>query len=141
MNLLEKAVAIALNVHAGQTDRNGRPYILHPLHVMMQMDTETEMMAAVLHDVVEDSKTTLDDLRKEGFPEEVLEAVGLMTHDKEAHGYDEYVRRLKPNSIARKIKMADLSHNMDIRRIDDVDAADCERLQKYRNAWHILTGA
>lgn len=139
MSLLEKAIGLALRVHRGQRDRYGRPYILHPLHVMLQMDNDVEMMAAVLHDVIEDSDTTLADLQAEGFPPEVLEAVRLMTHDKGAISYEAYVRRLKPNEIARKIKMADLKHNMDIRRMDRVRPADVERLEKYRRAWEMLT--
>lgn len=139
MNLLERAIGLALRVHQGQRDRYGQPYILHPLHVMLQMDSQREMMAAVLHDVIEDSDTTLDDLRAEGFPAEVLEAVRLMTHDKGAISYEAYVRRLKPNETARKIKLADLEHNMDIRRMDRVRPEDVERLEKYRRAWETLT--
>lgn len=138
MNQLEKAIAIALRVHEGQTDRYGQPYILHPLFVMLQMESEAEMTAAVLHDVIEDSETTLADLREEGFSDEVLEAVRLMTHD-EADSYEAYVRKLKPNPMARKIKLADLRHNMDIRRMDRVRAADTERLERYRSAWESLT--
>ena len=140
MNQLEKAISLALRVHAGQTDRYGHPYILHPLHVMLQMDTEQEMTAAVLHDVIEDSELTLDDLQEEGFSEPVLEAVRLMTHEKESVSYEEYVRNLKPNPIARKIKLADLQHNMDISRMDKVRERDLDRLEKYRRAWELLTG-
>lgn len=139
MNQLERAIAIALRGHEGQTDRYGHPYILHPLQVMMEMDTETEMTAAVLHDVVEDSDMTLDDLAQEGFSAEVVEAVRLLTHDKEEISYEEYVRRLKPNPIARKIKLTDLQHNMDIRRMDQVQEKDMARLEKYRAAWETLT--
>jgi (p)ppGpp synthase/HD superfamily hydrolase len=139
MSLLERAITIALDAHRGQFDRNGRPYILHPLHVMMQMDTVPEKIAAVLHDVIEDSEMTLDDLRNEGFSEEVLSAVDLMTHDKDQTPYDDYVRRLKPNAMARKIKLADLQHNMDMRRMDKLGEADFVRFQKYLRAWHILT--
>lgn len=138
MNHLEKAIAIALRVHEGQTDRYGHPYIIHPLYVMLQMDSEAEMTAAVLHDVIEDSETTLEDLRAEGFSEAVLEAVRLMTHD-EADSYEAYVRKLKPNPMARKIKLADLEHNMDIRRMDRVQEKDMARLERYRAAWETLT--
>lgn len=138
MKLLEKAIALALEVHQGQEDRYGHPYILHPLHVMSQMETETEMVAAVLHDVIEDSQMTLDDLREAGFPPDVLEAVDLMTHRPE-DSYESYVRKLKPHPIARKIKLADLQHNMDVRRMDHVQPEDAQRLEKYRRAWEILT--
>lgn len=140
MDLLERAIAVALRVHAGQKDRYDNPYILHPLHVMLQMDTETEMAAAVLHDVVEDSDTTLQDLLDAGFPSDVVEAVGLVTHDTENQSYEDYVRALQPHPVARKIKLADLDHNMDVRRLDRIRRDDCERLEKYRNARAILSG-
>jgi (p)ppGpp synthase/HD superfamily hydrolase len=138
MTLLEKAIALALRAHSGQTDRYGQPYILHPLFLMQQMDTEAERIAAVLHDVVEDSDVTLDDLRAEGFPAEAVEAVRLMTHDKTETTYEAYVAALKPNPIARKVKLADLQHNMDIRRMDRVRPEDVDRLQRYRQAWETL---
>ncbi len=139
MTLLERAIAVALQAHQGQTDRYGAPYILHPLHVMLQMDDETEMMAAVLHDVLEDSALTLETLRDEGLPAEVLEAVRLLTHDAEQSSYEEYVRGLQKNPIALKVKLADLRHNMDIRRLRRVEERDAARLEKYRRAWEILT--
>lgn len=139
MSQLERAIAVALEAHQGQTDRYGSPYILHPLFVMMQMDSENEMVAAVLHDVLEDSELTLEYLRDQGFQPEVLEAVRLLTHDPEALSYQEYVRRLKLNPIAAKIKLADLKHNMDIRRMNRVEEKDIARLEKYRRAWEILT--
>src|SRR5690606_9746285 len=129
---------LALRAHSGQTDRYGQPYILHPLFIMQQMDTEAERIAAVLHDVVEDSDITLDDLRVEGFPAEAIEAVRLLTHDKSETSYEAYIATLKPNAIARKIKLADLQHNMDIRRMDRVRPEDVERLQRYRQAWETL---
>lgn len=138
MTLLEKAIRLALDAHAGQSDRLNHPYILHPLHVMLQMDTEEEMMAAVLHDVVEDTDTTLEDLQAQGFPPTVLQAVRLLTHDKENVPYEAYVRALKPNPTARKIKLADLEHNMDVRRLDGVQERDLARLQRYRQAWDLL---
>ena len=135
--MLEKAISIALQAHQGQRDRYGNPYILHPLHLMGQMDTDVERMAAVLHDVVEDSEITISDLHAAGFPAQVTEAVHLLTHD-DAHSYEEYVRRLQDNDLARKIKVADLEHNMDLRRMDRVREKDLSRLQKYRDAWSIL---
>lgn len=139
MTLIEKCIAFALNAHTGQTDRLGNPYILHPLHLMAQMDTEEEQMTAVLHDVVEDTDITLADLQDMGLPEAVITAVALLTHDKEAVPYDVYVDRLKPNPIARKVKLADLRHNMDIRRLPKVREEDMPRMEKYRKAWIALT--
>lgn len=139
MSHLERAIAIALEAHAAKKDRNGRPYILHPLHVMMDMDDEIEMIAAVLHDVVEDSDISLDDLRQEGFPTAALRAVELLTHDKENVPYMTYVRALKPDPIARKIKLADLQHNMTLTRLKKLSEKDQKRLEKYHAAWKILT--
>lgn len=139
MSTLERAITIALEAHRGQTDRYGRPYILHPLYVMQQMDSETEMVAAVLHDVIEDSEVTLDDLRAEGFSTTVLTAVALLTHDKQRTTYEDYVLAIKPNPLARKIKLADLQHNMDIRRMTSLHEKDVVRLQKYHRAWQTLS--
>jgi (p)ppGpp synthase/HD superfamily hydrolase len=94
-------------------------------------------MAAVLHDVVEDSDFTLDDLRAAGFPEAVLVTVKLLTHE-EGISYEDYVERLKPHPLARKIKLADLEDNSDIRRLSGIEAKDLERLRKYHRAWQIL---
>ena len=138
MNDLEKALTLAVEVHAGQLDRAGKPYILHPLRVMSQVESETEKIAAILHDVIEDSDKTAADLRELGFPDEVVDIVVLLSHDKSEESYDEYVRRLAPHPLARRIKIADLEHNMDIRRIDEVDEKAAERLQRYHRAWHYL---
>ncbi|MCP4357875.1 MAG: GTP pyrophosphokinase [Chloroflexi bacterium] len=137
MSLLEQAIALAVAAHAGQVCRNGCPYILHPLHLMMQMETETEMMTAVLHDVVEDTAVTFDDLVALGLPEEVLTAVGLLTHDNDT-SYRAYIATLKPNPLARRVKVADLEHNMDIRRLPYVRKKDLKRLRKYHCAWQML---
>jgi (p)ppGpp synthase/HD superfamily hydrolase len=138
MTLVEQVTTFALEAHAGSKDRYGRPYILHPLRLMSQMVTDEEIMVAALHDVVEDTERTLADIRALGVPETVVEAVALLTHDKESAAYDDYVARLKPNPLARKVKLADLTDNMDVRRMTQVTAADAERLQKYRRAWHSL---
>jgi (p)ppGpp synthase/HD superfamily hydrolase len=137
MTLLEKAIEIAVRAHAGQKQKDGSPYILHPLRVMGRVHTDDERTAAVLHDVVEDSAITLDDLRAAGFPEHVLEAVRLLTHE-EAISYEDYVRRLKPNAMARRIKLADLEENSDIRRLSGIEEKDLERLRRYHRAWQIL---
>jgi (p)ppGpp synthase/HD superfamily hydrolase len=137
MTLLEKAIEIALRAHAGQKQKDGSPYILHPLRVMGRVWRDEERMAAVLHDVIEDSAVTLEDLRKEGFPEEVVEAVRLLTHE-EGVSYEDYVTRLKGNGMARRIKVADLEDNSDIRRLSGVEEKDIERLRKYHRAWGIL---
>jgi len=135
--LLEKAIDIALRAHAGQKGKDGSPYVLHPLRIMSRMHTDSERITAVLHDVVEDSDITLDDLRAAGFPDEILTAVQLLTHE-DGISYDAYVERLKPHPLARKIKLADLEDNSDIRRLSGIESKDLDRLRKYHRAWHIL---
>jgi len=138
MDLVEKAIALAVEAHAGEVDKQGKPYILHPLHLMMQMETAEEMITAVLHDVVEDTALTLEDLRQQGFPEAVLEALALLTHDTASTSYEEYVAAIKPNPLACKVKLADLAHNMDVRRLPEMGMKDYGRLEKYRRAWDML---
>jgi (p)ppGpp synthase/HD superfamily hydrolase len=138
MTLVERAIRRALEAHAGQKEENGRPYLLHPLRLMLRMDTEVEMAAAVLHDVVEDTATTLEDLRAEGFPEEVLAAVALLTHDKKKVSYSRYVERIASNPLARKIKLADLEDNLNLLRLARLGVHETLRLKHYYEAWHRL---
>ncbi len=141
MSLLEKAITVAMEAHEGILTRSGKPYILHPLRLMMEMESEEEMMTAVLHDVIEDSHYTLHDLAGMGFPDSVLEALNLLTHDKDKTSYEDYIQGIKSNPLAVRIKLADLTHNMDIRRLPNpMEDSDLERLGKYRRAWKTLTG-
>lgn len=139
--LTNKALRIAYDAHAGQLDKCGAPYIAHPLHVAEQMDDEASTCVALLHDVVEDSDVALDDLARE-FPPEVVEGVRLMTHDP-AVDYLEYVRAIKDNSLATKVKLADLAHNSDETRFAGRAVALEElerRRRKYAAAREILLG-
>ena len=138
MATFEDAVAIAAQAHKGQKDKAGSPYLLHPLRMMLRMNSEAAMMAAVLHDVVEDTEWTLERLREAGFSEEVLEAVDCLTH-REGESYQEFVERVQTNTIARQVKIADLEDNMNVRRINQLGAKDLERLEKYHRAWCALT--
>lgn len=137
LTLLEKAIGIALRAHGGQKGKDGAPYILHPLRLMARMGTDEERMAAVLHDVVEDTDVTLEELREAGIPGDVVETVKLLTHE-EGVSYEDYVVRLKPHPMARRIKLADLEDNSDIRRLSGIEEKDLERLRKYHRAWQIL---
>ena len=139
MKQLEKAILIAVQAHtaAGQEDKAGAPYILHPLRVMLRMTTEAEMMAAVLHDVVEDTGWTLDGLRREGFPEEVVEAVDCLTR-KEGETYDAFISRAGRNDLARRVKLADLEDNMDVKRMRALTEGDAHRLNRYLASWNVL---
>jgi hypothetical protein len=134
---LEHAILLAAQAHRGQRDKAGAPYILHPLRMMLRMQTDAEKMTAVLHDVVEDTPWTLEGLRAEGFPEEVLEAVDHLTQ-REGESYDDFTRRAASHPVARRVKIADLEDNMDVRRIANVTEWDAERLTKYHRTWRAL---
>ena len=125
--LTKKAIQIAYAAHHGQVDKGGMPYICHPLHLAESMDDEISCCAAILHDVAEDTEITLEDLAAE-FPAEVLEVLKLLTHGKDTDYFD-YVRNIRQNPIAVKVKLADLAHNADQTRIDGCDMD--ERTKSY----------
>ena len=139
--MTKKAMILAYNAHHGQLDKSGTPYIFHPIHLAEQMDDEVSCCVALLHDTVEDTDVTLADLAME-FPKEVVDAVALMTHA-EGVDYFDYVRAIKSNPIATKVKLADLAHNGDRSRCVGSDVSP-ERLaawkEKYTKARAILTG-
>ena len=136
--LTKKAMKIAFDAHKEQTDKDGLPYIHHPIHLAEQMDTEDEIVTALLHDVVEDTDWTFDALEHEGFPQAVISALKLLTHD-DGSDYAEYVRRIKTDQIAIKVKLADLRHNSDSSRLASLPPETAERLQqKYSGAICIL---
>lgn len=138
MSKLEEAIRLAVEAHRGQKDRNGAPYILHPLRVMARVKTDEEMTVAILHDTVEDTEWTFERLREAGFAENVVEAVDCLTK-RDGESYDSLIERARTNPLARRVKIADLEDNMDVRRITEVTAKDAERLAKYRRAWQTLT--
>lgn len=135
--IFERAVVIATICHAGIKDRGKLPYILHPINVMIGLDTQDERIVAILHDVVEDTDITFDDLRKLGFPEYIIEALDSVTH-REDEEYMDYVKRAKKNPIGRKVKMKDLLHNSDLSRLKNPKQKDYERLEKYKKAYAYL---
>ena len=130
-------MVLCFEAHKNQKDKSGMPYVFHPFHLAEQMADELTTVAALLHDVVEDTDYTFDDLRNMGFPESVLEALMLLTHD-DGTAYLEYVSRLKKNPIARAVKLADLRHNSDLTRLDHVDEKALARVEKYRAAIKLL---
>lgn len=132
-----RALEIATRAHAGQTDKAGQPYINHPIHIAETMETEDQTVVALLHDVVEDSSWTLDDLAKEGFTGEQVEAVAALTHDPSVT-YFEYIRSIKPDPLATAVKIADLRHNSDLSRIPNPTHKDMMHLQKYTQALEML---
>ena len=131
--LLERAVAIALDAHRGQRDKAGQAYILHPLRVMARVEGDAARLAALLHDVVEDSAWTLEQLRAEGFPEAVVAAVDALTR-RQGEAYEAFIRRAAAHPVARAVKRADVEDNLDVRRLRRVTAQDAERLERYRRA-------
>ena len=136
-----KAMHIAYNAHHGQLDKSGAPYIFHPIHLAEQMDDEYACCAALLHDVVEDTAVTLEDLQKE-FPEEVVEAVRLLTHLEEVPD-EEYLLAIRENPLALKVKLADNAHNSDQTRCNGMDVSEEKKARwqvKYAAARAILLG-
>ncbi|MCP3102027.1 GTP pyrophosphokinase [Myxococcus sp. K15C18031901] len=134
MPTLEDAIALAVQAHRGQRDKAGQPYVLHPLRLMLRLETEEERTVAVLHDVVEDTPWTLEKLREAGYAEPVLRALDNLTRRKD-ETYEAFIERLRPDALARRVKLADLEDNMDVRRLVAVTARDTERLARYRAAW------
>lgn len=140
MSTLQRAIEIAVEAHKEQTQKNKLPYVLHPLTLMLSMNTDETRIAAVLHDVVEDTDWTLELLAAEGFRKEVLDAIDCLTH-REGTSYEDYIDRIRPNSIARTVKLADLKDNMNLLRIPEPSERDLIRLKKYRSAWQTLGGS
>ena len=141
MATIEKAIQIAAGAHEGQQDKQGQPYILHPLRVMAAVEGGEARIVAVLHDVIEDTSVTADDLRREGFSDTVLEALDRLTHRKD-EPYAEYVIRCKGHDIARRVKLADLEDNSRLSRAilrPDRIEPDVERVRKYLLAYKFLT--
>lgn len=133
--MLDKAILIAAQAHLGQKDKYELPYILHPLRMALRFRSETEMIVAVLHDVVEDNPDwNFDRLRQEGFSEEIIQAVDHLTRRAE-ETYEEFTERAGKNPLARKVKLADLEDNMDLKRIKNLTEKDKDRLERYHQAW------
>ena len=135
---IKLAYAIALVAHKNQYDKVGVSYINHPLTVSNNLETEDEKIVGLLHDVVEDTAVTLDDLRL-FFDENIIEAINLLTH-KEDDSYMDYLAKIKENKLAKAVKLADLRHNMDMSRFENPTDKDYERLEKkYKPAYEFLT--
>lgn len=137
MRSLEDAIVFATAAHDGQKDKGGQPYILHPLAVMLTMDTDEERIVAVLHDVVEDTPMTLEHI--DGWGSAVRDAVDCLTR-REGESYDTFIERVATNPVARRVKIVDLQHNMQISRLVKVTKKDVARLDKYAKARAYLLG-
>ena len=135
--MTKRALALCFEAHKDQKDKSGLPYVFHPFHLAEQMEDEDTTIVALLHDVIEDTEYTIEDLQKAGFTQNVISAIALMTHDPQMP-YMEYVRAIKSNPIARAVKLADLRHNSDMTRLDIITQRDEDRAQKYLDAIVIL---
>lgn len=133
----KKALLLCFQAHKDQTDKSGLPYVFHPFHLAEQMETEETTAVALLHDVVEDTPYTLEDLKNMGFDQAILDALALLTHDDDTD-YMDYVRAIRTNPIARAVKLADLRHNSDLSRLDTVDDKALVRKAKYEQALALL---
>lgn len=136
--LTRKAMQIAYTAHQGQLDKSGLPYIFHPWHLAESMTDEASTIAALLHDVAEDTTVTLAELAQQGFSAEVMEALRLLTHDKSVP-YMDYIRALAHHPIARKVKLTDLAHNSDTSRLDILPPGAAHKLALYQEATAYLT--
>lgn len=139
LELLEKAIGIAVTAHRGQKDKNGAPYILHVLRVTARVETVKEKIVAVLHDVVEDTDWTFERLIAGGFSAELVEAIDALTK-REGEDYEDFVKRSASNPLACRVKIADLEDNMDVRRMEDVSEKEAKQLRKYLKAWKHIRG-
>ncbi len=137
--LYDVALRIAIKAHEGQKDKAGRAYVMHPIRVAERCKNPQAKVVALLHDTIEDTEVTAEQLRSEGMPEEIVTAVLLLTK-RTGEDYDDYVRRAAENAISREVKMADLEDNMDVRRLLTISDEDVARLRKYHRAWHLLNG-
>ena len=134
---LERAIEIAARTHAGQTDKGGAPYILHPLRVMLRVAPGAQQIVAVLHDVVEDSDVTFEDLEREGFSAEVVKGLRAVTKV-EGESYEDFVARAALDPVGKAVKLADLMENSDLSRIAEPSQKDLERVEKYGRAIRYL---
>lgn len=140
MHLLDTALKIATEAHAGQTDKAGRPYILHPLRVMAAMDTDDERAVAVLHDVIEDTDYDVDGLIEAGIPAPIAETVACLSK-RDGEDYPAFIARVLENPLAARVKRADVADNIDVLRLQSLSDKDLARVAKYHHAWHQLNAA
>ncbi len=135
--MLELALKIATEAHKGQVDKAGIDYIEHPKYVASLLENEDEKIVALLHDVIEDTSITLDDLKSYGFSYEIIEAIKTLNKTKDI-SYEDYIFNIKNNRLARKVKICDLKHNSQLNRLSNVTEKDIERLNKYKEALKYL---
>ena len=137
-DLYNTALRLAIRAHEGQRDKGGRDYVTHPIRVAARCRSLQAKTVALLHDTLEDTSVTVDELREQGFPDEIVEAVQAITKRK-GESYESFVKRLSGNALAREVKIADLEDNMDIRRLTEITDRDVNRLRIYLQAWKFLS--
>lgn len=137
-SLTKQAMKLCFDAHKDQVDKSGIPYVFHPFHLAEQMTDEYTTVVALLHDVIEDTHYTIDDLIEMGYPKPIIEALKLLTHDDNTP-YMEYVGKIKENPIAKSVKLEDLKHNSDLTRLDNIDEKALERAEKYKRAIELLS--
>ena len=135
--MLERAINIAVKAHKGQKDKSGKPYIEHLLRVMYMGNTEDEKICGVLHDLVEDTDWTFEDIEMEGFSNDIISALRCLTKGGN-EDYDKFIQRVLTNPLAIKVKLKDLTDNMDVKRFQKLNAIDFERLNKYLKSYNLL---
>ena len=139
-NLTKKAMKLSFDKHLGQVDKSGLPYIYHPIHIAEQLDDEESIVVALLHDILEDTSITKKDLSVLGFSESIINLIDILTRKKNEDYFD-YIKRIKNNSRATKIKLLDLAHNIDLSRLNEINDSDLLRVEKYKKAIKILKEA
>ena len=137
-DLTKKALKLCFEAHKNQVDKTGLPYVFHPFHLAEQMLDEISTICALLHDVVEDTDYTFNDILSMGFPQEVIDVLLLLTHEDNIP-YMEYVEKINENPIAKQVKLADLRHNSDLTRLNIIDEKALARVDKYQKAINILS--
>ncbi|MFL2661489.1 MAG: GTP pyrophosphokinase [Alphaproteobacteria bacterium] len=135
---LQRALEIAIEAHKGSKDKGGNNYILHPLRVMLSMNTYDEMIVAVLHDVIEDTRWSFEDLEKEGFSNKIILGLKSVTKKSDKEKYENFIQRAKRNDLGRKVKISDIRDNLDVSRLKLITEKDKNRLKKYEGALKIL---
>ncbi len=131
------ALELAVQKHKNQTDKSGNPYILHPLHIMETVETKDAKIVAILHDIIEDTDVTADYLLEIGLSKHIVDAVVALTRSDD-EDYQEYIKNLSSNKLAKEVKLADLEHNMDLKRLPSLKERDLDRNRKYQIAYHYL---
>ena len=135
--MTKKALKLCFEAHKEQVDKSGMPYVFHPFHLAEQMKTEESTIVALLHDLVEDTEYTINDLTSMGFGKDITNAIALLTHADDVE-YMDYVCAIKENPIAKAVKLADLKHNSDLSRLDDINEKALQRKEKYQKAIALL---